>query len=201
MGGSESPSTESYGVVVMGSSKVGKTSFIKGLLRLNDEASTHREKIENLFEYREYTLGKDIFFGPNKPPLRSRAIATGNVFILLFSMNDIKSYIFADTLRREIIHSKGIETPIILVGLGTDSELRLKDSSVFDSSDMLSCSQHSSVYNLALPDERVLKRIHEYVVCCQQDYYMMSKARLDREQLGIGQCIQKLIKIANYWLR
>ena len=40
-----------------------------------------------------------------------------NVFILIFSVRDLESFIFADVLRRDIIEKKGKDVPIMFVGL------------------------------------------------------------------------------------
>ena len=185
MGPSPTAEPQGFGVVVMGSSKVGKTTLIKGLLRLNDKNDNNSEaKIDNLYEYREYMFEPSDTTQSSHPTLRSRAIATGDLFVLLFSVNDMQTFNFANELRDFIVERKGNDIPTLFVGIKDreGKKPRLTRSVSYELADLvISCDFESSYHEMSLTDESVLTKLHQEILHHQK----RSKAnvtQISREQ-------------------
>ena len=192
-------SSDEFGVVVMGSTKVGKTSFIRRLLQMNDSVKEPEQKIDNLFEYREYTQKEDGNHNHNRshePILRSRAINSGNMFVLLFSVNDIETFDFASDLRASIVEKKGQDVPIIIVGLKPESipGVGLKRSISFEFADLVvSFDLESKYMELSFCNEDELAAIHGEILGQQQGYYkQLLESGMRRRTSSFGRLIQRL---------
>ena len=174
IGSSEANEADRFNIVVMGSTKIGKTKFIRSLQELVgafDGPNDADTRLENIFEYRE-NITDQLIPGISKVPApRTRATHTGNVFILLFSVNDLESFIFADIVRRDIIEKKGKDVPIMFVGLksarGANTDFRGSYGfSLF--ADVVFDFAESYYFELSLSDEDVLRNIYNEIILCKQ---------------------------------
>ena len=193
-------SSDEFGVVVMGSTKVGKTSFIRHLLQRNDSVKEPEQKIDNLFEYREYTQTADGNHNrSHEPTLRSRAINSGNMFVLLFSVNDIETFDFVSDLRASIVEKKGQDVPIIFVGLKPERSpgVELKRSISFEFADLvISFDLESKYMELSFCNEDELAAIHGEILGQQQGYYkQLLESGMRRRTSSFGRLIQRLQSI------
>ena len=178
---SNSIEEDGFNIVVMGSSKVGKTTLIKRLLRLNDGKPDNI--LENIYEYR---FGAENILrtkGSQEPPLLSRAISTGNAFLLLFSVYDCDSFEYANQLRDLIVGSKGESTPIICVGLTDEQNKPRKREISFEFADLvISCDWENKYQEVSLTTFSGLTELYEEALCQQITYYK----NLEEENLKSG---------------
>ena len=181
IGSSEAQGRNRFNIVVMGSSKIGKTKFIRSILKLEGAFGGPHGKdteIENMFEYRENITDQLIPGISSAPPPRGRAINTGNVFILIFSVSDLESFIFADILRRDIIEKKGKDVPIMFVGL---KSAHARDNAFNGShgfslfADVVFDFEESYYFELSLSDEDVLRNIYNEIILLQDDFHATMK--------------------------
>ena len=136
------------------------------------------KRMENIFEYRECITDQLIPGISKGPASRARAINTGNVFILLFSVNDLESFIFADILRRDIIQNKGKDVPIMFVGLKSPhaQDNAFKGSYGFSLfADVVFDFAESYYFELSLSDEDVLRNIYNEIILLQEDFHATIK--------------------------
>lgn len=196
MGSLHTLKDEDYGIVVMGSSKVGKSTFIKKLLCFNDSRyKLSGKKIDNLFEYREYT---DAFHTDEVPKLRYRALETGNLFVMLFSVNDIDSFNFVNKLREQIVETKGNDVSIIFIGLTPEQTCskQLSRSISFEFADLvISCDFESKYFELLLSQESEFEKVYDEILRYQQNYYDIVKTRLNKRKSSISHILQRLLSV------
>ena len=110
-------SSEDINIVVMGQTKVGKTSVIKNIIRHLERRGEGQTK--SLYEYREKTAG----ISPPAPvsnSFRKEAMNLGDVFVLVFAIDDPNSFDFVEMLKDELCQIKGYDVPIIVVGNKSD---------------------------------------------------------------------------------
>ena len=198
IGSSEAQRRDRYNIVVMGSSKIGKTKFISSILQLEESFDGQHGKdkrMENIFEYKENITDQLIPGISSAPPPRGRAINTGNVFILIFSVSDLESFIFADILRRDIIEKKGKDIPIMFVGL---KSAHTQDNA-FDGShgfslfaDVVFDFAESYYFELSLSDEDVLRNIHNEIILLQEDFHATMKRQTNFRNIATNY-LRKLI--------
>ena len=89
------------------SSKIEKTKFIRSILQLEvafDGIHGKDRSIGNVFEYKE-NISEHLIHAP-PPPHKDRAVNTGNIFILIFAISDLESFIFVDVLCRDRTEKK-----------------------------------------------------------------------------------------------
>ena len=118
----ELQSSEDINIVVMGKTKVGKTSVIKNIIRHLEQRGEDQNK--SLYEYRERTTRHSPPL-PVSTPLRREAMNLGDVFVLVFAIDDPNSFDFVEMLKDELCQIKGYDVPIIVVG--NKSDLRKKN--------------------------------------------------------------------------
>ena len=181
MGTNQSLKEDDFGVVVMGSTKVGKTTFINHLLQMNDNITDPKKKIDTLFEYREYTRSKDDIYDRSQvPPLRSRAIEAGSLFVLLFSVNDIETFNFASDLRASIVEKKGEDVPVVFIGLkpGRTGGSGMTRSISYEFADLVvSLDLDSKYMELSFSEEKELSAIHGEILKQQQNHYGLAESK------------------------
>ena len=110
-------SPEDVNIVFMGAEKVGKKSVIKSAIhKLERKGKDH---IENIYEYRERTTGSTSP-GPVSLALRRKAMNLGDIFVLVFAIDDQSSFDYVQMLKGELLEIKGCFVPIIVVGNKAD---------------------------------------------------------------------------------
>ena len=177
----------------MGSSKVGKTSFVKKLLGINDSAKASENKIDTIYEYREHRLEPDVISGSTEPPMRYRAIEKGQLFVVLFSVNDIETFNHASELRDSIVEKKGKDVPILFIGLKSEKS-RMTRSISFEFADLVvSCDLECKYYDVALSDDTALETIHQEILSHQQKHYAHMSTQLKRRGLNIRRVLLRLL--------
>lgn len=118
----------------MGYSGVGKTATIRRLLKEIEIKGNSR--IENIYEYREKQSTHIVPASPVTLSFRRRALEIGDIFVLVFAVNNLCSFEYAAELKDEICEIKGREVPIIFVG--NKSDLRNSKMASCDSADHVS---------------------------------------------------------------
>ncbi|XP_077980364.1 GTP-binding protein Di-Ras2-like [Glandiceps talaboti] len=120
---------ESKRLVVMGAAGVGKSSLISQFL-YNKFNERHKETVEDLhtrrFDINNHILHLEVLDTSGSfsfPAMRKLSISTGDVFVLVYSINDKESLEEVVRLRNQILEQKeGKNPPIILVGNKIDME-------------------------------------------------------------------------------
>ena len=115
-------SSEDINIVVMGKTKVDKTSVIKNIIRQLERRGEGQNK--SIYEYRERTTRHSPPL-PVSTPLRKEAMNLGDVFVRVFAIDDPNSFDFIEMLKDELCQIKGYDVPIIVVG--NKSDLRKKN--------------------------------------------------------------------------
>ena len=109
-------------VVFMGKWGVGKTTLIRNLLRFNESAEECLP--ENIYEYREKptpaTLEEKMNIKSRVPVYRKKVIELGHIFIIVFAVDNKRSFEYATELKEEIFEMKGQNVPFVVVGNKSD---------------------------------------------------------------------------------
>ncbi|XP_076338655.1 ras-related protein Rap-1b-like isoform X2 [Tachypleus tridentatus] len=119
---------DQYRVVVMGSSRVGKTAIIKRFL---DQIfpEEHVPTIEELYTT-EYKIGGVLFklnildtSGSYEfPAMRRLAISSSDAFLLVYSIENTESFEEVRRLRNSVLEARSSSVPIVVVGNKNDLE-------------------------------------------------------------------------------
>ncbi|KHN80303.1 GTP-binding protein [Toxocara canis] len=119
-------SEERYRLVVLGSTKVGKTSLIRQYL-YGEFSDKYKETIEDLhsrdFKIQGVPLCLDILdTNFNFPDMRKLAIASADSFLLVFAVDDIQSFKAMSELWSEICERRADirQMPTVVVGNKSD---------------------------------------------------------------------------------
>jgi len=118
---------QNYRVVVLGSAGTGKSSIISQFLH-NRFSESHKETIEELhrhvMKFDNVSVEIDILDTSGSfqfPAMRKLAIATGDAFLLVYSVSDAKSFETVKELREEIKEQKAKgKYSIVVVANKTD---------------------------------------------------------------------------------
>lgn len=135
MPGSRDLPKQNYRVVVLGTAGVGKSSIISQFLH-NTFPENHKETIEELhrhaMKFENVSVDIDILDTSGSfsfPAMRKLAIATGDAFVLVFSVDDATSFETVKELREEIREQKAkSKYSIVVVANKTDMKNSEKDS-------------------------------------------------------------------------
>lgn len=122
-------------IVVMGAAAVGKTSLIKQCL-YNQFSNDYTKTIEDVFLYTGNKFSLEIIDtsgSHNFPEMMNLAIMAGDVFVVVFSVEDIATFDRVAAIRNQIIEMRGPEMPIIVVGNKADAANREITTEVADS--------------------------------------------------------------------
>ena len=198
-GDHETQKTGRFNIMVMGSSKVGKTKFIRELRQLEGgKPKQIAERMGNVYEYREFTVEQDFLLGTSAPPLRTRAIATGDLFVLLFSLNNIESFNFVYNMRREIVDKKSNTIPIIFVGLKFGQCGICNESFALSQfADYVFYYPESCYFELSMSDEDVLRNLHDEILVQQENYHTIIRARQAKLHITARNFWRKLVSVTN----
>ncbi|XP_061685322.1 GTP-binding protein Rhes [Syngnathoides biaculeatus] len=99
-------------IVVLGAPRVGKTSILRRYLRdgfVEEYQPTSEDFVRKLFRIRGETYQIDILDASGErdfPAKRRLSILTGDIFLLVFSLDDRRSFEEVCALRREILAAK-----------------------------------------------------------------------------------------------
>ncbi|XP_046434291.1 ras-related protein Rap-2a [Neodiprion fabricii] len=110
-------------IVVMGAAKVGKSSIISQFL-YNTFSAKYKRTVEEMhhgdFNVSGIQLTLDILDTSGAyefPAMRALSISSADAFILVYDVNDSKSFLEAKVLRAQILETKGYSAvPIVVVG-------------------------------------------------------------------------------------
>ncbi|KAM9457648.1 dexamethasone-induced Ras-related protein 1-like [Clarias gariepinus] len=131
------PDKNCYRMVVLGSTKVGKTAIISRFL--NERFDDHYTPTIEDFHRKFYSIRGDVYqldildtSGNHPfPAIRRLSILTGDVFILVFSLDNRASFQEVQQLKRQIFETKSglktrtkesINVPLIICGNKCDRE-------------------------------------------------------------------------------
>ena len=125
---------DKYRIVVMGAARVGKTCLVSRFL-YHDFVSQYKATVEE-FHQGEYEINGrpltldvlDTAGSYEFPAMRDLSIATGDAFILVYSLEDEQSFERVRELRQQILDAKqtsaqgqkAADTPIVIVGNKAD---------------------------------------------------------------------------------
>lgn len=117
-----------YRVVVMGAAKVGKTSLVSRFLYDQFQSRYHptvEELHEGCFDINGALTVLEILDTSGSyefPAMRRLAIATGDAFVLVYSVDDEDSFAHVNALRKQILEQRGgsNRAPIVVVCNKTD---------------------------------------------------------------------------------
>ena len=119
--------SKTFRVVVMGTAGVGKTSIINQYIK-KEFTENHKETVEELHHHNLIMDGSkldiDILDTSGSfqfPAMRKLAIATGDAFVLVYSVDNLESFEIVKQLREEIKeHKTKGKYSILVVGNKTD---------------------------------------------------------------------------------
>ena len=123
----------SYRVLVMGSSKVGKTSIISQFL-YDQFQSRYKATVEEMyrgeFEVGNIKLSLDIedtsgTFACDFPAMVEVSLSSADAVLLVFSVGDTESFEHIALLRDMVMKSRGPDMPMVVVGNKTDLERKV----------------------------------------------------------------------------
>ncbi|XP_022258718.1 dexamethasone-induced Ras-related protein 1-like [Limulus polyphemus] len=117
-----------YRLVVMGSSRVGKTAIIKRFLYQSFTAEykpTVEELLTTEYDVRGAILKLDILDTSGSyefPAMRHLAISSGDAFVLVYSIDDADSFEEVRRLRDSVLEIRSSGVPIVVAGNKSDLE-------------------------------------------------------------------------------
>ena len=123
----------SYRVLVMGASRVGKTSIISQFL-YDQFQSRYKATVEEMyrgeFEVGNVKLSLDIedtsgTFACDFPAMVEVSLSSADAVLLVFSVGDTESFEHIALLRDMVMKSRGPDMPMVVVGNKTDLERRV----------------------------------------------------------------------------
>ncbi|XP_034240824.1 GTP-binding protein Di-Ras2-like [Thrips palmi] len=125
---------EQHKVVVMGAARVGKSSIIAQFL-YDKYLEKYRETVEE-FHHAEYSLPDgasltldilDTSGAFSFPAMRALSIKKANAFILVFAIDDARSWEEVANLRQQILEAREPRVPIVVVGNKVDLDEALEN--------------------------------------------------------------------------
>jgi small GTP-binding protein len=132
-GGVRPAAKSSYRVVVMGASRVGKTSIISQFL-YDQFQSRYKATVEEMyrgeFEVGNVKLSLDIedtsgTFACDFPAMVEVSVSSADAVLLVFSVGDTESFEQVAQLRDMVMKSRGPDMPMVVVGNKTDLERKV----------------------------------------------------------------------------
>lgn len=184
-----------FNVMVMGAGKIGKTRFIKSLLRCNDNDS--QQKVENIYEFREHCnfLNRNEI-SPDELLRRERIISMGTLFILLYSVNDSDSFSYIEEFRYLIEEKKGKEVPIFCVGLRSDRSHKLKRAISFEYADLVvSLDWENKYYELSLSEITSLDEVRNDIIKRQEEF---DRQKANETETKLSQVIKTFRRLLSW---
>ncbi|XP_045177256.2 GTP-binding protein Di-Ras1-like [Mercenaria mercenaria] len=122
-------------IVVMGAAAVGKTSLIKQCL-YHHFSDDYTRTIEDIFLYKGDKFSLEIIDtsgSHNFPEMMKIAIMAGDIFVVVFSVDDWTTFDRVAAIRKQITEMRGQDIPIIVVGNKADTQEREVPIEVADS--------------------------------------------------------------------
>lgn len=119
----------------MGAAAVGKTSLIKQCL-FHDFTELYAKTIEDTFFYKGHNFDLEIIDtsgSHNFPEMIKIAIMAGDVFVLVFSVDDWATFDRVAAIRKQVTDLRGTDIPIVVVGNKADIPDREVPKEVADS--------------------------------------------------------------------
>ena len=171
---------------------------------MNDGFEEARKKIDTIFEYREYHTHAQTKDGngnrkrvkTEEPALRTRAINSGNMFVLLFSVNDMATFDFACDLRESIVEKRGEDITTLFVGLRPEFFLDtgIKRQISYEFAYLVVMSDQDSKYlELSLSNENEVTAVHGEIIGQQQSYYkQLLQSRLRRRKSSFERLLHRV---------
>ena len=133
-GGLLTATKTSYRVLVMGASRVGKTSIISQFL-YDQFQSRYKATVEEMyrgeFEVGNVKLSLDIedtsgTFACDFPAMVEVSLSSADAVLLVFSVVDAESFEHVALLRDMVMKSRGPDMPMVVVGNKTDLERKVE---------------------------------------------------------------------------
>lgn len=124
-GGKPTEGPARHKIVVMGAAKVGKSAIINQFL-YNTFSPKYKRTVEEMhhgdFNVSGIQLTLDILDTSGSydfPAMRELSIRSADAFVLVYDVNDVSTFEEVQTLRTQILNSKGA-VPIVVVGNKVD---------------------------------------------------------------------------------
>ena len=162
------------------------------LLQINTNYSTTDFMIKNLFEYREQTGGFSVQTGLKHSPLRSNAISKGDLFILLFRVQDVNSFCYVKEIRDSIVERRGASVPLLFIGISSDLSNNTTVRATYR--DFISSVWESSYREITLKHYSCFVRLHQDIVLhkCKASTHRYQKNQIREKSICIREKISKL---------
>ena len=109
-------------IAFLGSNRVGKTSIVKELVketcrRQNRDATGSKHSIQTTYEGITYHMDiEDTSTSKEFMGFRKNAVLQSDLFAIVFSLDDKRSFSEMRRIRRRIVSTRGESTPILVVG-------------------------------------------------------------------------------------
>jgi small GTP-binding protein len=190
----------------MGAAAVGKTSLIKQCL-YHQFSEQYTKTIEDVFHYNGDKFSLEIIDtsgSHNFPEMTKIAIMAGDVFVVVFSVDDIATFDRVSAIRNQVIEMRGQDIPIIVVGNKADVSNREVPAEVADSVVCIDwgCKYHDTsaknteqacgVFSEVLNCIPVL--FGEKIVCQKETVHLPRRCK-ERRKSKLRSSIQSLVKL------
>ena len=183
---------EQFRIVVMGAAGVGKTCLVSQFM-YDRFLSEYKPTVEDLHRAEYHINGNrltldilDTAGAYEFPAMRKLSITNGDAFVLVYAIDDERSFVEVENIRQEIIQQKGdILTPIVIVGNKMDKsdERRVHR----EATETLVCIEwgNGHVETSAKENKNVVAVFKELLRHAKIQYALSPAVRRRREGLGL----------------